>query len=99
MRHEPHFNGSDYVPSLDFVRLSGQIEDIRSLMIDGEWRSLGEIEDATGHGQASISAQLRHLRKERFGRHIVEKRRRSKGLFEYRVLKWQGKKQASLWSV
>ena len=36
--------------------------------------------------EASISAQLRHLRKPRFGSYLVEKRRRGKGgLWEYRV--------------
>ena len=58
-------------------------------MIDHQWRTLREIESATGDAQASVSAQLRHLRKVRFGRYVVEKRPRgdrSLGLFEYRVL-------------
>ncbi len=83
-----HFNGSDYVPALDDVRLTGQILRIYSLMRDGAWRSLSEIEDETGDPGASVSAQLRHLRKPRFGGHQVDKRRRGEpgcGLFEYRV--------------
>ncbi|KKL56177.1 hypothetical protein LCGC14_2247980, partial [marine sediment metagenome] len=36
--------------------------------------TLCEIEDLTGDPPASISAQLRHLRKERFGAHTVERR-------------------------
>lgn len=84
------FNGSDYVPELDQARLTGQIERIYNLMIDGKFRTLSEIENETNDPQASISAQLRHLRKERFGKHIVNKRRvgdEKKGLFEYQVLK------------
>ena len=57
-------------------------------MIDGEWRTLSEIEFITGDPQASISAQLRHLRKERFGGYLVELRSRGdreNGLFEYRL--------------
>ena len=40
------------------------------------WLTLGEIAEATEFGEASISAQLRHLRKARHGRYRVEKRRR-----------------------
>jgi hypothetical protein len=41
------------------------------------WLTLGEIAEATEFGEASISAQLRHLRKARHGRYRVEKRRRN----------------------
>ena len=71
---------------LDFDRLCGQMKKIYALMIDGHWRSLADIENTTGEPQASISAQLRHLRKERFGSHIVDKQRRGEtGTWEYRV--------------
>lgn len=83
------FNGSDYVPSKDNVRLSGQIERVFKLMRDGKWRTLSEIQNATNDPQASISAQLRHLRKERFGNHEVNKRNRGErenGLFEYQLV-------------
>lgn len=40
----------------------------------------------TGDPEASISAQLRHLRKHRFGGHDVQKRRRNDGAqWEYRL--------------
>ena len=84
------FNGSDYVPELDQQRLSGQILRIRELMIDGKYRTLSEIEQITNDPQSSISAQLRNLRKDRFGKHILNKRRvgnRRDGLFEYQLLK------------
>lgn len=82
------FNGPAYIESLDQHRLTNQNEIIKSLMIDGEWRTLSEIESITRFPQSSISAQLRHLRKERFGGYVVNKRRRgerSNGLFEYRI--------------
>lgn len=85
-----HFNGPEYQPELDFTRLSGQIKRIRDYMIDGTWRTLDEISNATGDPHASVSAQLRHLRKERFGSYLVDKRRRGEpgnGLFEYRVMR------------
>ena len=83
------FNGSDYVPELDDQRLQGQIKRIYELMKDGKFRTLSEIETLTGDPQASISAQLRHLRKERFGGFVVNRRRRGErkeGLFEYQLL-------------
>lgn len=87
----PHFNGSDYTPELDHARLGKQITDIYNLMEDGKWRTLREIEQATGHPQASCSAQLRNLRKSRFGGHLVNKRRRpstdlDRGIFEYQLV-------------
>lgn len=83
------FNGPAYSPPLDRVRLTGQIKRIYILMCDGRWRALFEISDATGDPEASVSAQLRHLRKARFGLHAVERRRRGnphEGLHEYRLL-------------
>jgi hypothetical protein len=88
MSDDPDFNGSDYVREHDQTRLARQHERIRDLMRDGQWRSLSEIAAATGDPAASISAQLRHLRKVRFGSWIVEKRSRAlreRGLFEYRL--------------
>ena len=79
------FNGPAYDAKLDRARLTGQLLDIFALMKDGKWRSLSDIERATGHGQASISAQLRHLRKERFGSHSVERTRAEHGLWLYRL--------------
>ena len=84
---QPDFNGSDYVPELDRVRLTGQIKRIFECMKDGRWRTLSEIEAITNDGQASVSAQLRNCRKERFGKHTVLKRRRHEaGLFEYQLI-------------
>jgi len=83
------FNGSDYNPEFDKERLTGQIKRIYNLMGDGCWRTLGEIEIATGDPQSSISAQLRHLRKKRFGFNTINKRRRgveSSGLWEYQLI-------------
>jgi hypothetical protein len=57
-----------------------QLAAIRELMVRacarGVWLTLGEIAEATEFGEASISAQLRHLRKPHHGGYHVEKRRR-----------------------
>lgn len=85
----PRFDGSDFDPHLDQARLGAQLQRIKSLMVDGVWRTLPEIKLATGDPEASISAQLRHLRKSRFGSWTVERRRRgepSRGCWEYRLL-------------
>lgn len=82
---DAEFNGSGY-DTKDHARLKGQILRIQTAMMDGAWRTLGEIEAMTGDPQASISAQLRHLRKRKFGDHVVDKRRRDDGgLWEYRL--------------
>jgi len=83
------FNGSDYEPELDDQRLQGQIKRIYELMKDGKFRTLSEIERETGDPQASISAQLRHLRKKRFGGFMINRQRRGdrkQGLFEYQLV-------------
>lgn len=82
------FSGATYSTKFDSARLTGQLLRIYTLMIDGEFRTYREIAESTGDGEASISAQLRNLRKPGFGSHVVEKRARgdrSCGLFEYAV--------------
>lgn len=82
------FDGYVYERKHDIVRLSGQLKVIQEVMSDEKWRTLSEIEQITGFPAASISAQLRNLRKAKFGGHEVERRARgdrSQGLFEYRV--------------
>lgn len=86
----PSTYGPAFDLELDGQRLRTQLEVIAALMERANqadrWLTLMEIEEATGYPQSSISAQLRHLRKKKFGEHIVEKRRRNgKGTFEYRV--------------
>lgn len=80
------FNGSDYDPARDNRRLTGQLLRVWDLMKDQRWRTLKELAVATGDPEASVSAQLRHLRKPRFGGHIVEKEHIRNGLFRYRVI-------------
>ena len=83
------FDGATYERENDHVRLFGQAKDIFNLMRDGVWRTLDEINSSTGHPHASISAQLRHLRKHKFGSHVVSKRHRGKktsGYYEYQLL-------------
>jgi len=83
------FDGSDYVSLLDKKRLVTQLMEIFNLIKNGKWYTLFEIEQITKYPQSSISAQLRNLRKRKFGSFIIEKKRRgekSNGLFEYRLI-------------
>jgi hypothetical protein len=82
----PDFAGAEYDHAVDHARLTDQLTRIKTLMFDRRWRTLAEIAKATRTPEASVSAQLRHLRKPRFGGYTVDRRRRSgAGLWEYHV--------------
>jgi len=94
-QERPDFDGAVYERAKDLDRLTLQHERVRDVLLDGKWRTLpemrAEIQRRYGRNdpEASISAQLRHLRKERFGAYTIEKRargHRENGLFEYRIV-------------
>jgi hypothetical protein len=84
------FDGKTYVPADDRNRLKRQLHAVFALMRDSSWRTLEEISSQMGipASTASISARLRDFRKEKFGRHTVNRRLRDgkKGLFEYQLI-------------
>lgn len=80
------FDGVDYDSKRDNARLTGQLLRIWDVVCDEKWRTLKEIANLTGDPEASISAQLRHLRKPRFGGHTVERQHIEGGLYKYRLL-------------
>jgi hypothetical protein len=87
LAQSPRFDGDVYQHAIDFSRLKGQILRVYQLMRDGRWRTLEEIAHGTGDPVASVSSQLRHLRKPRHGGYTVNRRRRngSGNLWEYQV--------------
>jgi hypothetical protein len=85
IQQELRFNGADYIPERDNPRLGSQLQRVFALVADGKWRSLQDMSDLTGDPQASISAQLRHLRKPRFGSWNVERKYMGDGLYLYRL--------------
>lgn len=85
LAQSPRFDGDVYQHAIDFSRLKGQILRVYQLMRDGRWRTLDEIARATGDPVASVSAQLRHLRRDKFGGHVVNRRSRTGALFEYQL--------------
>ena len=81
------FDGNDYVHTRDSARLTGQIQRIYDELKSGAWFTLRALAEKTGAPEASISAQLRNLRKERFGSHNIEKMHLGNGLYTYRLVK------------
>ena len=79
------FAGSDYIPARDDDRLTRQLDRVRTLMQDGHPRTLGAIAAIVHAPEASVSAQLRHLRKHRHGGWRVEKAYAGRGLYQYRL--------------
>lgn len=80
------FDGSDYDHERDCPRLSSQYLRIFELMKDGQPRTLLEIANVTQDPEASISAQIRHMRKPRFGAHVVIKNYVGNGLYTYKLI-------------
>ena len=88
------FDGDDYDDRRDRSRLVGQIKRVFEYVEDGEWRTVQQIAEATGDPETSVSAQLRNLRKARFGGHNVEKRHAGNGLYFYRLTPTEGQNDA-----
>jgi hypothetical protein len=63
----PRFDGATLDIERDQSRLARQLTAVRLLMLDGQWRTLGQIHDLTGYPESSVSARLRDLRKLKFG--------------------------------
>jgi hypothetical protein len=79
------FDGSTLVHHRDNSRLARQLERVRTIMSDGQWRTLEDLSVLTSDPEASVSARLRDLRKPRFGGLTVERKYVRRGLFVYRV--------------
>jgi DNA-binding CsgD family transcriptional regulator len=86
MQLDLRFNGADYDRSRDDARLTGQILRVWNCVSDGKWKTLRQIAQETGDPEASVSAQLRHLRKPRFGGYTVEREYIDNGLYRYRLI-------------
>jgi len=79
------FSGADYSEERDGDRLSTQLERVRDYMIGhGGWHSIRAIASSTGDPEVSVAAQVRNLRKPRYGAHIVE-RKRLGGVYVYHL--------------
>lgn len=85
------FDGATFDDKLDGVRLAHQFQRVKTLMSDGKWRTLSTIAAKVRGSEAAVSARLRDLRKDKFGKWTVEKRRLLiPGLWEYRLIPGSG---------
>lgn len=80
------FNGSDYVPARDDERLGNQLERVFEVLRHGEWMTLEELAMRAKAPAASASAQMRHLKKPRFGCWLIEKDYVVDGIYYYRLV-------------
>jgi hypothetical protein len=56
-----------------------------SVVKDGKWRTIKQLSDATGNIPTAASANMRNLRKAKYGGYIIERRHLGNGLYEYRM--------------
>ena len=74
-----------HLTQIDQRRLNTALGRVEAFMADFQWRILAEIAEACDCSEAGASARLRDLRKRKFGNHQVDARRRTQGVWEYRV--------------
>jgi hypothetical protein len=99
------FDGSTYSPAFDQKRLVTQLGRVytqmqfSALFTPDRWWTLQEISAQIGAPEASVSARLRDLRKERNGSHVIQRRRRgdpASGVWEYQLATGDEKQGALL---
>lgn len=72
------YGGWTFDPVQDLERMGKQYYAVMCLVVDGQWRSLRQISDATGAPEASVSARLRDIRKD-YGAAAMEAKRAQEG--------------------
>ena len=82
------FDGATYDRAQDEARLGKQLERVRRYMRDGRYHTLRQISEALDYPEASVSARLRDLRKEKWGAWVVERKRNTggRGTYLYRLV-------------
>lgn len=82
---DERFDGDDYVDGRDRNRLGKQLREVYNVMADHLPHTIAEVTERTGYPQQSIARQIRYLRAERFGGHIIERAHLGGGLYSYRM--------------
>lgn len=82
------FDGDTFVPMIDHARLTGLLKRVYDIMSDGNWHRLAELAHRAQGSEASVSARIRDLRKEKFGGFQVDRKRHKtqKGVWLYRLV-------------
>jgi hypothetical protein len=79
------FAGAAYIAARDDGRLERQRDRVFYALKGAGVLTLRNIAEVTGDPEASISAQIRHLRKPKHGAHTVDKIHIINGLYGYRL--------------
>lgn len=82
----PTRDGITFDHARDGRRLAAQHHRVLAVLRDGQYHSLAEIAAHTHDPEASVSARIRDLRKERFGSYGVERKNFGGGCWKYRLL-------------
>lgn len=82
------FDGRHYDPEKDRERLTCQMKGVLECLLPGKWLTVSELSNKTNYPEPSISAQLRNMRKVKFGGLDIPGRyRKGTRIFEYRLIK------------
>ena len=79
------FDGADIDQERDDARLKQQINIIRKRMENAGWLTVQQLSQELGYPATSVSAQIRNLRKDKFGGRYVERRYQGNGLYEFKL--------------
>lgn len=81
------FDGITYDPKRDGPRLHVQLDAVRDFMVEhhAHWWTLDELHTALQFPEASISARLRDLRKQKFGGYEIARKYVARGQWAYRL--------------
>lgn len=85
-QEEFDFDGETYEPDRDGERLLKQFQQVRRIMLDGQWHYNAELAAAAKGSESGVAARVRDLRKKKFGGYVVQRQYVSKGLWKYRLI-------------
>ena len=81
----PDFDGDDYVANRDNTRLTNQIDKVRMYMENAGYLTVKQIAADLKQPEPSVSAQIRNLRKDRFGARTVNREYRGNGCYAFKL--------------
>ena len=81
----PYFDGDDYVTDRDSVRLTSQLDKVRVYMEGADYLTVQQISADIQQPEPSVSAQIRNLRKDRFGARTVNREYRGDGCYAFKL--------------
>ena len=80
---DPTPSGDTFDADRDGNRLATLHDRVYAYMADGQWRTLHQIARECGGTEASVSARLRDMRREKYGAHKVHRQHLAHGLWVY----------------